>query len=82
MLPTGAGPDIHGRIYAIKRFFGRTAIHLVGCGVNLDKRAAGVRGAAISNPHRLVQESLNLADGYLWAILSNDLDRQGQTRRI
>ena len=73
MLPTGAGPEIGGRSYAIKRFFGPTAVHLVGCGVNLDKRAAGVRGAAMSNPHGLVQEFLNRADGYLWAIVSNGL---------
>lgn len=73
MLPTGAGPEVGGRTYAIKRFFGPTAVHLVGCGVNLDKRAAGVRGAAMSNPHGLVQEFLNRADGYLWAIVSNGL---------
>jgi hypothetical protein len=73
MLPTAAGPEIAGRTYAIKRFFGATPVHLVGCGVNLDKRAAGVRGAAMSNPHGLVQEFLNRADGYLWAIVSNGL---------
>ncbi|MCC6697942.1 MAG: N-6 DNA methylase [Candidatus Hydrogenedentes bacterium] len=73
MLPTSPGPEINGRIYAINRFFGPTAIHLVGCGVSLDRRAAGVRGAAAANPHGLVQEFLNRSEGHLWAVVSNGL---------
>ncbi len=72
LLPTSPGPEIKGRTYAINRFFGPTAIHMVGCGLSLDKRAAGVRGAA-TNPHGLVQEFLNRSEGYLWAIVSNGL---------
>jgi hypothetical protein len=59
LLPTSVGPEVNGRTYAINRFFGPTAIHFVGCGVNLDRRAAGVRGAAATNPHGQVQEFLN-----------------------
>lgn len=71
-LPTSPGPEISGRTYAINRFFGQTPIHLVGCGLSLDRRAAGVRGAAM-NPHGLVQEFLNRSEGHLWAIISNGL---------
>ena len=73
MLPATPGPEINGRTYAINRFFGATAIHLIGCGLSLDRRAAGVRGAAAANPHGLVQDFLNRSDGHLWAVLSNGL---------
>lgn len=73
LLPTSPGPDVNGKTYAINRFFGTTAIHLVGCGLSLDRRAAGVRGAAAANPHGLVQEFLNRSPGHLWAIVSNGL---------
>jgi len=73
LLPTSAGPEIGGRTYAINRFFGPVPVHLVGCGLSLDRRAAGVRGAAAANPHGLVQEFLNRSDAHLWAIVSNGL---------
>jgi hypothetical protein len=73
MLPTSPGPEIDGRTYAINRFLGPAPIHLVGCGLSLDRRAAGVRGAALVNPHGLVQEFLNRSKGHLWAIASNGL---------
>ena len=72
-LTTTAGPTIDGKTYAISRFAGATPIHLVGCGVDLDRRAAGVRGAAAGNPHGLVQEFLNRSTAHLWAIVSNGL---------
>ncbi|MCL4502402.1 MAG: hypothetical protein M1438_11210 [Deltaproteobacteria bacterium] len=52
MLPTTPGPEIGGRTYAISRFFGPVPVHLLGCGLSLDRRAAGVRGAAAVNPPR------------------------------
>ena len=70
-LPAAAGPEIGGRTYAIRRFFGPVAVHLVGRGLSLDRRAAGQRGAAAANPHGLVQEFLNRSDAHLWAIVSN-----------
>jgi len=73
LLPTSLAPEVNGRTYAISRFSGPTPIHLVGCGVSLDRRAAGVRGAAAGNPHGLVQEFLNRSDGHLWAIVANGL---------
>jgi len=73
LLPATAGPTIDSRSYPISRFYGPTAVHLVGCNLNLDRRAAGVRGAAAANPHGLVQELLNRSDKHMWAILSNGL---------
>ncbi|MDE0458605.1 MAG: hypothetical protein OXI15_15025 [Chromatiales bacterium] len=70
-LPASAGPEIGGRTYTIRRFFGPVAVHLVGCGLSLDRRAAGQRGAAAAHPHGLVQEFLNRSDAHLWAIVSN-----------
>lgn len=72
-LPTVSAPEINGQTYAISRFHGPAAIHLVGCRLSLDKRSAGARGAASQNPHGLVQEFLNRSDEHLWAILSNGL---------
>lgn len=73
LLPTSAGPEVGGRTYAINRYFGPVPIHLVGCGLSLDRRAAGVRGAAAINPHGLVQEFVNRSPGHRWAIVSNGL---------
>lgn len=73
MLPVSQGPILNGRTYPISRFVGPVPIHLVGCGVSLDRRAAGVRGAALGNPHGLVQEYLNRSENHLWAIVSNGL---------
>ena len=71
--PATAGPEIGGRTYAIRRFFGPAPVHLLGCGLSLDRRAAGQRGAASANPHGLVQEFLNRSDAHLWAVVSNGL---------
>ena len=72
IIPTSPNPVIGERTWPINRFFGSTAIHLIGCGLNLDRRATGARGAG-SNPHGLVQEFLNRSSDHLWAILSNGL---------
>jgi hypothetical protein len=73
MLPTSAALTVAGKSYAINRFFGSTAVHLIGCQLDLDRRAKGVRGAATANPHGLVQDFLNRSEAHLWAILSNGL---------
>ncbi len=72
-LPTTPARQIAERAYAISRFLGPVPVHLVGPGVSLDRRAAGVRGAASANPHGLVQEFLNRCPESLWAIVSNGL---------
>ena len=72
-LPTSAGPEIGGRTYAIARFGGPAPVHLVGCGLSLDRRKAGTAGASAASPHGLVQEFLNRSPAHLWAIVSNGL---------
>jgi hypothetical protein len=59
-----------GQPYPVSHLWGATPIHLLGWGVDLDKRSTGVAGAS-RRPHSMVQELLNRTDDYLWAILSN-----------
>jgi hypothetical protein len=73
LLPTSPGPKVEGRTYAINWFFGLVPIHLIGCSLNLDPRAAGALGAARVNPHVLVQEFLYRSNDHFWAIVSNGL---------
>jgi hypothetical protein len=63
--------EIESRSYPISHGWLHTPIHLVGWRVDLDRRTAGVAGAARSSPHSLVQELLNRSEEYLWAIASN-----------
>jgi hypothetical protein len=65
--------EIEGRSYAVSHAWQHTPIHLVGFRVGLDKRVAGVAGAARTSPHGLVQELLNRADDRLWGFVSNGL---------
>ncbi|MCV7361593.1 N-6 DNA methylase [Mycolicibacterium neworleansense] len=74
-LAVDADPD---KRYPISHLWGDAiAIHLLGAGVDLDKRSAGTAGAAKSAPQSMVQEYLNRADTHLWSILSN-----GRTLRL
>ena len=41
--------------------------------IDLDRRTAGVAGAARTSPHSLVQEFLNRSDDHLWGFVSNGL---------
>jgi len=65
--------DIDGKTYAISHLWGHAPIHLVGAGLDLDKRAPGQVGAAQASPHGLVQQFLNRTDDHLWAFVSNGL---------
>lgn len=53
--------------------YAHSPVHLVGAGVALDRRSAGIRGAAGQSPHSLVQELLNRSDERLWGIVTNGL---------
>src|SRR5665647_646238 len=66
-----------GKAYPVSHQWGRVPIHLLGWGVDLDKRTKGVPGAADRAPHAMVQELLNRSDAHLWAMLSN-----GRTLRL
>jgi hypothetical protein len=69
---TGAGGiTVDERQYPVSHLWGATPIHLLGWGVPLDRRTAGVPGAAHRAPHAMVQELLNRTDTYLWGVVSN-----------
>lgn len=69
---TGAGGITMGdKSFPVSHLWGSVPIHLLGERVELDRRTAGVAGAAGQAPQSLVQELLNRSDGHLWAILSN-----------
>lgn len=57
--------------YPVSHQWKHVPIHLVGAGVPLDRRTAGVTGASKSAPHSLAQEYINRSDEALWAIVSN-----------
>ncbi len=86
-LPTAAARQVGERSFPISHRWMTVPIHLLGVAVDLDRRSSGVRGAAQTSPHGLVQEYLNLADDALWAILANGLslrllrDYSGLTRQ-
>lgn len=63
--------EVEGKNYPVSHWRGRVPIHFVGAGTSLERRQAGVRGAASASPHSMVQELLNRSEEFLWAILSN-----------
>lgn len=63
---------IDGVEYPISHRWYHVPIHLLGPGVDLDKRNPGVLGAARA-PQAMLQEYLNRTDDDLWGILSNGL---------
>ena len=70
-LPKGSAIEVEGRSYAVSHTWHRSPIHLLGAGVDLDRRQKGVAGAAKSSPHGLVQEFLNRSDDHLWGFVTN-----------
>jgi hypothetical protein len=65
--------ELDGKSFPIFSQWQHTPIHLVGCGVKIDARTSGVKGAAGQSPHSLVQELLNRSSDRLWGIVSNGL---------
>lgn len=72
-VPTTAagGIELDSRLFPVSHLWERTPMHLLGWGVDLDKRTKGVPGAAERAPHAMLQELLNRSERYLWGILSN-----------
>jgi hypothetical protein len=62
---------VDDKAYPVSHLWGATPMHLLGWGVELDKRTPGLAGAAHRAPHAMLQELLNRTDDYLWAMLSN-----------
>jgi hypothetical protein len=65
--------ELDGHAYPVSHGWHRSPIHLVSFRVDLDRRTAGVAGAARQSPHSLVQELLNRSDDRLWGFVSNGL---------
>ncbi len=65
--------EVEDRSYPISHGWQHAPIHLVGFRVDLDKRTAGVAGAARVSPHGLVQELLNRSPAHMWGFVSNGL---------
>jgi hypothetical protein len=70
-LGSAPGFVVGGKPYPVSHLWEDTPVHLVGVGVGLDRRTAGVAGAASASPHGLVQELLNRSDAHRWGIVSN-----------
>jgi hypothetical protein len=70
LLPS-KGIEIEGKRYPLSHFWNHVPIHLVGYRVEIDRRTAGVAGAARMSPHSMVQELLNRKKEYLWGMVSN-----------
>ncbi len=64
---------IDGAVYPLSHMWQRSPIHLLGCNTDLDRRSAGVRGAAKASPHAMVQDYLNRSEKHLWGFCSNGL---------
>jgi len=65
--------EIDEHTYPVSHEWHRSPIHLVSFRVDLDRRTAGVAGAARQSPHALLQELLNRSDDRLWGFVSNGL---------
>ncbi len=72
-LPRAQSVEAGGKTFALSHMWHHSPIHLLGAGVDLDRRQAGVAGAARTSPHGLVQEFLNRSDDHLWGFVSNGL---------
>ncbi len=65
-LQTAKAVEIEGKSYPISHGWANVPIHLVGCGVDLERRSAGVAGASKASPHSLMQEFLNRSPDAQW----------------
>jgi hypothetical protein len=65
------GLELEGKAYPISHLWQSIPVHLVGAGVDLERRSPGVVGAASASPHGLVQEFLNRSEDHLWGVVSN-----------
>jgi len=70
-LKKAGATTIEDKDYPVSHFWEQSPIHLVGWNLDLDKRSAGVAGAARFAPHGMVQEFLNRSDDHLWGFVSN-----------
>src|SRR6266511_504895 len=69
-LQTAKAREIEGKSYPVSHAWGNIPLHLVGGGLDLDRRAPGIAGAARTSPHSLLQELLNRTSS-LWGVVCN-----------
>ncbi|WP_460704912.1 Eco57I restriction-modification methylase domain-containing protein, partial [Myceligenerans halotolerans] len=70
-VPVHSGAlTVDGKDFPLTHLWQHVPVQLVGPGVDLDRRHAGVQGAARA-PQAMVQELLNRSDIHLWAVLAN-----------
>jgi len=62
---------LQGRDYPISHAWGHVPVHLLGAGVELDRRSRGIAGAASAAPFSMLQDLLNRSEDRLWGMLSN-----------
>ena len=72
-LQSAKALEVDGKTFPVSHAWRRTPVHLVGYGIDLDRRTPGQAGAARTSPHGLVQELLNRHDDHLWGFVSNGL---------
>ncbi len=70
-LQIASAVTIDGRAYPISHRWEDLPIHLVSFRIDLDRRAPGVSGAAVSSPHSLMQSFLNRSQEHTWGFISN-----------
>jgi len=70
-VTSAGGITVEGRSFPVSHRTDTVPIHLLGWGVDLDRKTPGLAGAADRAPHAMVQELLNRSDQHLWAILAN-----------
>jgi len=68
--PAG-GITVDGRSFPVSHEADHLPVHLLGTGVDLDRKTPGLAGAADRAPHAMVQELLNRSGRHLWAIVAN-----------
>lgn len=66
------GLAVDGDEYPVSHAWQHVPVHLLGPGIELDRRNPGVAGAARA-PQAMVQKLLNRTEEHLWAVLSNGL---------
>ena len=63
--------QLNNREYPISHEWNGLPLHLLGAGVDLDRRNPGVSGAARQSPHSMMQQFLNASENHHWGLLSN-----------
>ncbi len=67
-LSADGGIDLGGKSFPVSHRFGSVPVHLLGWRTDLDHKTPNVTARP---PQAMLQELLNRADQYLWAVLSN-----------